>query len=68
MERLEREGVKSHSLFKPNLKIMKVHSVTCTCIIELNEKRYMYTLADFPSTWTLRCFLSKSSISPKGYQ
>jgi hypothetical protein len=48
MERLEREGVKRHLLFKPNLRNMKVHSATYNCIFELYEK--WCTFADFPKT------------------
>ncbi len=52
MERLEREGVKRLSSFKPYLINMNVHSATCSCSVELYK--LWYTLGDFLPNWNFR--------------
>ncbi len=54
MERLEREGVNRLLLFMPNLINMNVHSVICSCSVELLVYKLWYTLADFLPIWNFR--------------
>jgi hypothetical protein len=37
-ERLEREGRKDYSLFQSNLRYIKIHRATSSCIVELLKK------------------------------
>jgi hypothetical protein len=39
------------SLFKPNLRNMKVHRASCSCSVELYKQ--WYTLVDFLPNWDI---------------